>query len=199
MLTHGAPSPVRVSQKEHLVDIWINIFFGVGVIWTAIGMRGALMNGLGNLSAATAASQGAFAILERLVGGGILLALSTTIFGGVGGYLMRVVKAFFVGYELRTFYNEAADAESETVLTTLRQMEHHLSILSRGIPTPCGTRLEQGSKIGKKENERQPLPLDWFRVGPGRFQLVLLYNSDAELNDGIAILKKAGFSVNRKG
>ncbi len=41
---------VKVSQKEHLVDIWINIFFGIGVIWTAIGMRGALMNGLGNIS-----------------------------------------------------------------------------------------------------------------------------------------------------
>ncbi len=45
---------------------------------------------------------------------------------------MRVLKAFAVGYELRVFYNAVADAESATVLTTLKKMENHLSILSHG-------------------------------------------------------------------
>ena len=130
MIANDATSLVRVSQKEHLVDIWINVFFGVGVIWTAIGMRAALLSGLGDLNADTAASQGAFSILERLVGGGILLALSTTIFGGIGGYLMRVFKALYVGYSLTLFYSKKMDAESDAVLTTLRQMERHLDTLS---------------------------------------------------------------------
>lgn len=148
ILKNNTTPLVQVSQKEHLVDIWINIFFGVGVIWTAIGMRGALMNGLGNLNAATAASQGAFTILERLVNGGILLALSTTIFGGVGGYLMRVGKAFVLGYELRSFYNAAADVESETVLGTLERIEHHLSILSHGVSDAVSGAVSGGESGG---------------------------------------------------
>ena len=87
----------KISQTEHLVDIWVNLFFGIGVIWTAIGMRGALLEGLGDLNAQSAAKLGAFSILQRLIDGGILLALSTTIFGAVGGYLLRLVKSLAVG------------------------------------------------------------------------------------------------------
>ena len=28
----------KIAQADHLVDIWINLFFGIGVIWTAIGI-----------------------------------------------------------------------------------------------------------------------------------------------------------------
>ena len=62
------------------------LFFGIGVIWTAIGMRSALIVGLSDLDSAMAAQLGSFEILRRLIQGGILLALSTTIFGAVGGY-----------------------------------------------------------------------------------------------------------------
>jgi len=81
----------QVVQIDHLSDIWTTLFFGTGVIWTAIGMRSALIFALGDPDATV--QGGAFAILERMVDGGILLALSTTIFGGIGGYLMRVYKA----------------------------------------------------------------------------------------------------------
>nr|MDJ0929027.1 hypothetical protein [Gammaproteobacteria bacterium] len=80
----------QIVQLDHLTDIWTALFFGTGVIWTAIGMRGALIYALGNPDETL--QQGAFAMLERMVNGGILLALSTTIFGGIGGYLMRVYK-----------------------------------------------------------------------------------------------------------
>ena len=40
-------------------------------------------------------------MLERMIDGGILLALSTTIFGGVGGYMMRVYKAVTLGARLQ--------------------------------------------------------------------------------------------------
>ena len=34
-------------QLDHLTDIWTTLFFGTGVIWTAIGMRSALIFALG--------------------------------------------------------------------------------------------------------------------------------------------------------
>ena len=99
----GTNSPVeQVIQLEHLTDIWISLFFGVGVIWTAIGMRTALLYALGDMEEA---GRDAFSVLERLVDGGILTALSTTILGGVGGYLMRLGKTFYVGAKLNHYYS----------------------------------------------------------------------------------------------
>ena len=89
----------RIVQLDQLTDIWTTLFFGTGVIWTAIGMRSALIFALGDPDASI--QEGAFAILERMVEGGILLALSTTIFGGIGGYLMRVYKAIALGTRLQ--------------------------------------------------------------------------------------------------
>ena len=88
----------EVGQLEHLTDVWTSLFFGIGVIWTAIGMRSALLFAIGDPD--VAAQSGAFAILTRLVDGGILTALTTTIVGGVGGYLMRVVKSSYLGLSL---------------------------------------------------------------------------------------------------
>ena len=79
----------EVAQQDHLADVWTSLFFGIGVIWTAIGMRSALLYAIGDPE--VAAQAGAFAILERMVDGGILTALTTTIVGGIGGYLMRVI------------------------------------------------------------------------------------------------------------
>lgn len=115
----------EVAQAEHLADIWTSLFFGVGVIWTAIGMRHALLFALGDPEATVAS--GAMEVLRRLVDGGILVALSTTIFGGVGGYLMRLAKTLTVGAELKRFYGEAATREAEAVHDTLLSIERHLS------------------------------------------------------------------------
>ena len=122
-------SAEKVAQTEHLVDIWINLFFGIGVIWTAIGMRGALLEGLGDLNSQSAARLGAFSILQRLVDGGILLALSTTIFGAVGGYVLRLVKSLTVGTQLKTFYNQLAVQQAESVRTVLQSIDERLNQL----------------------------------------------------------------------
>jgi hypothetical protein len=127
----------KIAQMDHLVDIWINLFFGIGVIWTAIGMRGALLEGLGDLNAQSAAKLGAFSILQRLVDGGILLALSTTIFGAVGGYLLRLVKSLTVGTEVKAFYNRQAQQQADGVNATLQSIDTRLSqLVSRtaGLP-----------------------------------------------------------------
>ncbi|MGD8957101.1 MAG: hypothetical protein PVJ03_07185 [Chromatiaceae bacterium] len=96
-------SPLEeVSQLEHLVDVWTSLFFGIGVIWTAIGMRSALLYALGDPG--VAADAGAYAVLQRLVDGGILTALTTTIVGGIGGYAMRVIKSSLMGTRLSRYY-----------------------------------------------------------------------------------------------
>ena len=120
----------RISQTEHLVDIWINLFFGIGVIWTAIGMRGALLEGLGDLNAQSAAELGAFSILQRLVDGGILLALSTTIFGAVGGYLLRLVKSLVAGNQIRTYYKRLAEQQVQSVNALLKSIDNRLGRLT---------------------------------------------------------------------
>ena len=122
-------SAEKVAQTEHLVDIWINLFFGIGVIWTAIGMRGALLEGLGNLNAHSAAKLGAFSILQRLVDGGILLALSTTIVGAIGGYLLRLVKSLAVGTQVRAYYNRLAKQQADAVNAVLKSIDAQVNQL----------------------------------------------------------------------
>jgi hypothetical protein len=114
----------QVVQLDHLTDIWTTLFFGTGVIWTAIGMRSALIFALGDRDAAL--QQGAFAMLERMIDGGILLALSTTIFGGIGGYLMRVYKTLALGTELQQQYDAAARADTSEMRASLQRIEKHL-------------------------------------------------------------------------
>ena len=115
----------QVLQLDHLADIWTTLFFGTGVIWTAIGMRSALLFALGDRDVAI--QQGAFAMLERMVDGGILLALSTTIFGGVGGYLLRVYKTLTLGTELQRCYDRAARADTTAMCESLTRIEAKLS------------------------------------------------------------------------
>jgi hypothetical protein len=111
----------KVVRHEQLLDLCANLFFGIGVIWTAIGMRDALLHALGDPS--ITASEGAFAILQRLVDGGILLALSTTIVGGIGGYLMRAIKSISLGRQLNALYMHASQSPAEENLAALQRIE----------------------------------------------------------------------------
>ncbi len=116
----------RIVQLDQLTDIWTTLFFGTGVIWTAIGMRSALIFALGDPDATI--NEGAFAILERMVEGGILLALSTTIFGGIGGYLMRVYKAIALGTRLQARYDQEARSDTTRMRDSLQRIEQYLHV-----------------------------------------------------------------------
>jgi hypothetical protein len=129
-------SEEQIAQCENMVDIWINLFFGIGVVWTAIGMRGALLDGLGGLDAQSAAKLGAFSILQRLVDGGILLALSTTIFGAVGGYLLRLVKSLMTGTQIKAYYNRLAAQQAERVHSLLQSIDRRLSQIAESSIIP---------------------------------------------------------------
>lgn len=122
----------RVAQAEHMADIWISLFFGVGVIWTAIGMRGALLYALGDTD--DTLSAGAFAVLQRMVDGGILTALSTTIFGGGGGYLLRIVKLLSTGAALKRYYEDARREPDVAMRASLDAIEQRVADLGTARP-----------------------------------------------------------------
>ena len=123
-LLRDEPARQEVLQLDQLTDVWIHLFIGIGVVWTAIGMRAALQAALGDPNAALTDSAGD--VLQRLVDGGILLALSTTIFGGIGGYLMRVYKSVALGARLQSRYDKAARIDTESMNNSLRRIEHFL-------------------------------------------------------------------------
>jgi hypothetical protein len=112
----------KIIARDHWLDLLTGLFFGVGVIWTAIGMRSALLTALGGLDAELAQSLGAFEILQRLVEGGILLALSTTIVGGVGGYLFKVIKSLYLGAQLKAVYLAYQQYQQDEVVNVLKQL-----------------------------------------------------------------------------
>ncbi|MBS3758024.1 MAG: hypothetical protein KGY61_05125 [Desulfobacterales bacterium] len=89
----------KLSFYDRLLNTTISTFFGVGVIWTAIGMETALMQALEGVDAGGGGmvEAGAYGLLERLVNGGLLLALSTTVFGGFCGYVLRILKILLLG------------------------------------------------------------------------------------------------------
>jgi hypothetical protein len=118
----------EISQLEHLNDVWTSLFFGIGVIWTAIGMRSALLYALGDPG--MAAEAGAYAMLQRLVDGGILTALTTTIVGGVGGYLMRVIKSSLLGTRLSRYYEAQEQHHASRVEALLSDIREAINAAS---------------------------------------------------------------------
>jgi hypothetical protein len=92
-------SLAELTYCDRLLNTTISTFFGVGVIWTAVGMETALIQALDAVEQGQGAAAGlsAWGILERLVNGGLLLALSTTIFGGICGYMLKLLKVFLLG------------------------------------------------------------------------------------------------------
>jgi hypothetical protein len=123
LLDHDAPMN-EVVELDQLLDVWINLFVGIGVIWTAVGMRSALQAALGDPGEALVDSAGS--VLQKLVDGGILLALTTTIVGGMGGYLMRLGKTMLAGARLHTFYTEQHRQDLRDLIETTRQIERQL-------------------------------------------------------------------------
>ena len=62
-----------------------------------------------------------------MIDGGILLALSTTIFGGIGGYCMRVWKAVAVGGDLKRYYDADARRDLSALRVSVSAIERRLA------------------------------------------------------------------------
>lgn len=145
LLVTNAPL-TQVVQLDQLSDVWIHLFIGIGVIWTAIGMRSALAT---TLNAPAALNEGAGEILSRLVDGGILLALTTTIVGAVGGYIMQLTKTISLGAELAGYYQRDERREILTALAQLNRMESHLARLATPLTSPG---ISAASQLTRVEN-----------------------------------------------
>lgn len=126
------PSFTEVLELDQLLDVWIHLFVGIGVIWTAVGMRSALQAALGDPGEALV--EGAGSMLQKLVDGGILLALTTTIVGGVGSYLMRLGKTMLVGARLNAFYEANNRRDMNELIAVTRRLETALAT-GQNMPT----------------------------------------------------------------
>ena len=112
----------RVAHLEQRIDLAVGLLFGIGVLYTAFGIREALVAAL-----SIPAQESASGVLTALVNGGILSAMTSTVVGGVMGYGMRLVKLFMVSEQLEIFYTkldtkEASDREQilQEILNSLR-------------------------------------------------------------------------------
>jgi hypothetical protein len=123
-MSNGRSEFIEIVQLDQVSDVWIHLFVGIGVVWTAIGMRSALASTLG---APASLNEDAGQVLGRLVDGGILLALTTTIVGAVGGYMMRLGKTCWLGAELAAYYHCHERQEITAILDHLSRIEAHLA------------------------------------------------------------------------
>lgn len=120
------PHSLRVTELDQLSDVWMHLFVGIGVIWTAVGMRSALQAALGDASVAGGVVDSADTVLRKLVDGGILLALTTTIVGGVGGYLMRLGKTVLLGSRLQALFEQQQRSDVQALVAATERIESRL-------------------------------------------------------------------------
>lgn len=114
-----------VGALEQLAELCVHVFVGIGVVWTAIGMRDALQAALADTGAALTDSAGD--VLQALVDGGILLALSTTIVGGLGGYLMKAAKTLLTARALHEFHAEEQRRDLAQLIDIAERIEVRLN------------------------------------------------------------------------
>lgn len=130
-LAHGRSDEAAYSVGT--LQLWAGCFFGIGVLWTTIGIRDALLHSLGDLSSSTAASVSAYELMQRLVEGGVLTALTTTVIGGAGAYLMSILTHVAVLAPVQK-HGEREDARHRAeVLSLLAQTR--TALLARQGPT----------------------------------------------------------------
>ena len=128
------PQSLRVTELDQLSDVWMHLFVGIGVIWTAVGMRSALQAALGDAGAAGAGVvDSADTVLRKLVDGGILLALTTTIVGGVGGYLMRLGKTVLLGSRLQALFEQQQRSDVQALVAATERIESRMLEVQQGV------------------------------------------------------------------
>ena len=123
-LARSQADPARIAHLEQRIDLVVALLFGVGVLYTAIGLRAALVQAID-----TPLELSASDMLTALVNGGILSAMTSTIVGGVLGYSLRMFKLFSVGHALDAYY---AEQELQAIQRREDLLKEILSELQQG-------------------------------------------------------------------
>ena len=116
----------QIAHLEQRLDLVIALLFGVGVLYTAVGLRGALIQAID-----TPSEQSASGMLAALVNGGILSAMTSTVVGGVLGYGLRILKLLHVGHALDVYY---ATQERQAIERRENLLREILAELKQGNP-----------------------------------------------------------------
>jgi hypothetical protein len=117
VLVKAHTSPACIAHLEQRIDLIVALLFGVGVLYTAVGLRAALVEAID-----TSSGESASDMLTALVNGGILSAMTSTIVGGVLGYGLRMFKLFRVGHALDAYYAEQDEQSVERRENLLKEI-----------------------------------------------------------------------------
>ncbi len=115
----------RIFHLEHRVDIGISLLFGIGVLFTAIGIRDALTAAIHGEAAAKNGGD----VLTLLVNGGILSAMTTTVVGGALGYSLRVIKVLATGEKLERVHARTMGEGLQKQEALLRRISNQLATI----------------------------------------------------------------------
>src|SRR5690606_11818201 len=118
------PDRSAVVELDQLTDGGVHLFIGIGVIWTAVGMRSALQVALADPEHALAGSAGP--MLKKLPGGGLPVAASPTTVGAAGGDVRRRAKTLSVGAALHEYYERLQHRDMRELLATVQRLERAL-------------------------------------------------------------------------
>ena len=127
------PSYSAVQFWDERVDSTLVLFSAIGVIYTAVGLMRAFQLGLGNIDQEMAMAIGPWGLLQKLVSGGLIMALLTTIVGGTLHNVFKLIKEFTIGKQLRYFNDNYETSKEQKRLTInksiLKKQEEIISIL----------------------------------------------------------------------
>jgi len=121
---------ITVRFYDSLANLSISLFFGIGVIYTAVGMQQAFQLSLGNVEQDMIQKLGPWGILQSLVEGGLLMALLTTIVGGALGYILRLVKFFLFGKKLFCIIDKMSNKKNDEIIEKLSSIENKLTVIA---------------------------------------------------------------------
>lgn len=118
LTTHSSAEVVQHAVQK--LDLTVNLFIAVGVIFTAIGLRDCLISTLGGIGGGlgeqSSTDISAFEMMGALINNGLLVALTSTIIGAIGGYLLKAAKSWCLGAKINAYnvhLQQSAQAEVE--------------------------------------------------------------------------------------
>ena len=136
-LNHNLTAKAPLEVVQHAIqklDLTVSLFIAVGVIFTAIGLRDCLISTLGGLGSQSPTDISAFEMMGALINNGLLVALTSTIVGAIGGYLLKAAKSWYLGAKINAYnvslqqtMKDEADQKHQQVVDLLNAINQSLN------------------------------------------------------------------------